>query len=39
MVSFDNFMNLYVHVFKEPILSPMAYVNSPDIEISIDPPP
>ena len=30
-------MNLYVHVFKEPLLSPTAYVNGPDIEISIDP--
>ena len=34
MAYFDNFMNLYVHVFKEPLLSPTAYVNGPDIEIS-----
>ena len=39
MASFDNFMNLYIHVFKEPRLSATAYVNGPDIEISIDPPP
>ena len=39
IASFDNFVNLYVHVFKEPLLSPTAYVNGPDIEISIDPPP
>ena len=39
IASFDNVLNLYVQVFKEPLLSPMAYVNGSDIEISIDPPP
>ena len=27
-----------MHVFKEPVSSPTAYVNGPDIEISIDLP-
>ena len=39
MACFNYFLNYYVHVFKEPVLSPRAYVNSPVIEISIDPLP
>ena len=39
VASFDIFVNLYVHVFTEPVLLPMAYVNGPDIEILIDPQP